>query len=283
MAGNAPFDALPGTLVVIPARGGSTRLPGKPLRLVAGRSLLHRAILAAQAGIGGTGVRLLVATDDARVAAHAREIGVETVMTDAAVASGSGRALAAARIVAPGARRIVNFQGDAPFLPPAALPALLAAADPVATPVVRLGWAELDSLREAKRTSPFSGTTCAMAADGRALWFSKQILPAIRDEASLRARDPLSPVRRHIGLYSYARDVLERFEATPPGALERLEGLEQLRLIEMGVAIRAIPVQPGPFDLGGIDTEADIVRAEALIAEHGDPQGDLAAVPCSGS
>lgn len=266
-------------LVVIPARGGSVRLPRKPLRPIAGMTLLHRAILAAQAGMAGTDARLLVATDDEDVAAHAAAIGAEAVMTDAAIASGSGRALAAARIAAPEATRIVNFQGDAPFLPPAALPALLAATDPVTTPVVRLGWAELDRLREAKLETPSSGTTCVMAADGRALWFSKQVLPAIRDEPGLRARAPLSPVFRHVGLYAYARDVLERFEATPPTALERLEGLEQLRLIEMGVAIRAIPVAPARFDLGGIDTEADIARAETLIAAHGDPQGGS----CAGS
>jgi len=257
----------------------------KPLRPIAGRSLLHRAILAARVGIvaAGSDARLLVATDDARVAAHAAELAAEVVMTDAAIASGSGRALAAARIAVPEARRIVNFQGDAPFLPPTALPALLASREAVATPVVQLGWTELDALRRAKVAAPFSGTTCALAADGRALWFSKQVLPAIRDEAALRSRGPLSPVYRHIGLYLYARDVLERFEATPPAVLERLEGLEQLRLIEMGVAIRAIPVAAGPFDLGGIDTEADIARAEALIAQHGDPQGDLQEGSCDGS
>ena len=244
----------------------------KPLRPIAGVSLLHRAIRAARAGMAGSGARLLVATDDPRVADHAAELGAEAVMTDPGIASGSGRALAAARIAAPDAGRIVNFQGDAPFLPPDALPALLATHDPVATPVVRLGWAELDALRRAKRTTPSSGTTCVVAADGRALWFSKQVLPAIRDEAGVRSRELLSPVHRHIGLYAYARDVLERFEATPTTALERLEGLEQLRLIEMGVAIRALPVAPGPFDLGGIDTQEDVARVEALIARHGDPQ-----------
>lgn len=251
----------------------------KPLRPIAGVSLLHRAILAARAGMAGKDARLVVATDDDRVASHAAALGAEAVMTDPGIASGSGRALAAARIAAPDAGRIVNFQGDAPFLPPRALPALLDADDPVATPVVRLGWAELDALRRAKRTTPSSGTTCVVAADGRALWFSKQVLPAIRDEAGLRSRGTPSPVRRHIGLYAYARDVLERFEATAPTALERLEGLEQLRLIEMGVAIRAVDVAPGPFDLGGIDTEEDIARAEALIARHGDPQG----TPCAAS
>jgi len=260
------------TLVVIPARAASRRLPDKPLLRVAGRSLLHRAILAARAGIGDAGARLVVATDDARVADHARAAGAKAVLTDPAIASGSGRALAAARAVAPDADRIVNFQGDAPFLPPAALPALLAADAPVATPAVRLTWDALDALRDHKRAAPFSGTTCVVAPDGRALWFSKQILPAIREEAALRAAGPLSPVLRHVGLYAYDRDALERFEAAPPTALERLEGLEQLRLLELGIPIHVVPVPPGPFDMGGIDTMRDVAVAEAMIARHGDPQ-----------
>jgi 3-deoxy-manno-octulosonate cytidylyltransferase (CMP-KDO synthetase) len=248
----------------------------KPLRPIAGRTLLHRSIAAARAGSEGREATLVVATDDDRIAAHAREAGVDAVMTDPAIASGSGRALAAARAVAPGAQHIVNFQGDSPFLPPSALRAVLDALGQgaaVATPVVRLDWPALDALRVHKRDTPFSGTTCVRAADGRALWFSKRIIPAIRDEDALRAAGPLSPVWRHIGLYGYSREALERFEATPPTALERLEGLEQLRLLELGIEIRAVAVEPARFDISGIDTEADIARAEALIAEHGDPQG----------
>jgi 3-deoxy-manno-octulosonate cytidylyltransferase (CMP-KDO synthetase) len=259
------------TLVVIPARGGSRRLPCKPLVPIADRTLLHRAILAARAGIAGTNARLVVATDDGRVAAHARDLGADAVMTDPAITSGSGRALAAARIAAPDAARVVNFQGDAPFLPPAALPALLAANAPAATPVVQLSWSALDALRAAKARAPFSGTTCAVAADGRALWFSKAVIPAIRDEAAARRRGPLSPVFRHVGLYAYAIDVLELFERTAPSTLEVCEGLEQLRLLELGVRVAAVAVAPGAFDMGGIDETADVARAEALIAAHGDP------------
>jgi len=260
------------TLVVIPARAGSTRLPMKPLTPVAGRTLLHRAIAAARAGIGERDARLVVATDDARVAEHAAAAGAEAVMTDPGVTTGSGRALAAARAAAPDATRVVNFQGDAPFLPPAALPALLDCDRPVATPVVRLGWAALDALRAHKRVAPFSGTTCVATADGRALWFSKQVLPAIRDEAAARALGDPSPVLRHIGLYAYDRAVLERFEAAPPSAPELLEGLEQLRLLELGIAVTVLPVPPGRFDMGGVDSPADVARAERLIAAHGDPQ-----------
>ncbi|MES3151419.1 3-deoxy-manno-octulosonate cytidylyltransferase [Sphingomonas faeni] len=265
-------------LLVIPARGGSTRLPMKPLRSIAGISLLHRTIgLARRAVALLDDASLVVATDDAAIAAHAGAIGCDAIMTDAAISSGSGRALAAALTIAQRPDIVVNLQGDAPFQSPLAVSAVIAAlargdAD-VATPVVRLDWPALDALRRHKQDTPFSGTTCVRAADGRGLWFSKQILPAMRDEAGLRA-EPVSPVWRHIGLYAYRLTALEAFEAAPQTELERLEGLEQLRLLELGLTIETVEVAPARFDISGIDTEADIVRAEALIAEHGDPLDD---------
>lgn len=249
----------------------------KPLRVIAGRSLLHRTIDLARRSVTGD-VRIVVATDDARIAEHAGLAGIEAVMTDATITSGSGRALAAARATgAPEDAIVINLQGDAPFQPVGALPAVIAAlrdgsAD-VATPVVRLDWPALDALRLHKQHAPFSGTTCVRDTAGRALWFSKAILPAIRDEASLRTATALSPVLRHVGLYGYRLPALERYEAAAPTELERLEGLEQLRLLDLHLTIDAVEVAPAGFDISGIDTEADIVRAEALIAQHGDPFG----------
>jgi len=266
-------------LVVIPARAGSTRLPRKPLRLIAGRTLLHRTIAMARAAIVGAGVAdLVVATDDQEIAAHADAVGCAAVMTDSDIATGSGRALAAARLQSRQPNHLVNLQGDSPFQPTGALAAVmaaLAAGAEVATPVIALDWASLDALREHKGRSPFSGTCCARAADGRALWFSKTIIPAIRDEAGLRERQSHSPVWRHVGLYGYDYHALARFEASPPTALEQLEGLEQLRLLELGIAVTTVPVDPPVFDSSGIDTEADIARVEALIARHGDPTPPL--------
>src|SRR3546814_8719602 len=91
-------------------------------------------------------------------------------------------------------------------------------------------------------------------------------------EDALRQSQPLSPVLRHVGLYGYTLDALTRFEATPPTALETLEGLEQLRLLELGIPITTVPVPPPVFDSSGIYTEADIARVEALIAAHSHPQ-----------
>lgn len=232
------------------------------------------AVARAAAALAGD-VDVVVATDDDRVADHAAAIGCDVAMTDAAIASGSGRAFAAAsqRAVAPGI--VVNLQGDAPFVAPATAARLIAAmrggAAAVATPVVRLDWAALDAMRAHKVHAPFSGTTCVRDEDGRALWFSKTILPVIRDEAQRRTREPLSPVFRHVGLYAYRLDALAAFESAAPSRYERLEGLEQLRLIELGIDIATIEVAPPAQAMSGIDTAADVALAEALIATHGDP------------
>lgn len=263
-------------LLVIPARWGSTRLPGKPLARIAGRSLLDRVVDVGRRAAALTGdLDLLVATDEERVAAHARALGCEVAMTDAAISSGSARVYAAAVARAPAI--VVNLQGDAPFVAPevvAALVRALRASDyGVATPVVQLGWDALDRLREHKRGAPFSGTTCARLPDGRALWFSKAIIPAIRGEAEIRARAPLSPVYRHLGVYGYRLEALARFEATAPTPYEELEGLEQLRFLETGVDILTVPVDAPRHDMGGIDTPDDVALAERLIAQLGDPYG----------
>jgi len=263
-------------LIVIPARFGSTRLPGKPLIPIAGQSLLSRVVAIAREGAARVGnAEVVVATDDARVADHARALGCAVEMTDAAISSGSGRAWAVARgrTVAPPI--VVNLQGDAPFAAPSMIATLFHAlrASPcaVATPVVRLDWAALDALRAHKRASPFSGTTCVRRADDRALWFSKNVIPAIRGEATLRVAGALSPVYRHIGLYAYRFEALRRFEETAPTPYEVLEGLEQLRFLESGEDILTVAVAPPRHAMSGIDTPEDVAMAEALIAEHGEP------------
>lgn len=230
---------------------------------------MARAAIADRASI-----TLVVATDDADIADHAQAVGCLAVMTDSGISTGSGRALSAALAMPEAPRFVVNLQGDSPFQPEGALGAVIAALEQgakVATPVIALDWPALDALRDHKTRSPFSGTTCARASDGEALWFSKAIIPAIRNEEKLRAIGTRSPVWRHVGLYGYALDALRRFEACPPTALEALEGLEQLRLLELGIPIMTVAVDPPRFDSSGIDTEADIVRVERLIAEHGDP------------
>lgn len=265
-------------LIVVPARFASSRLPGKPLVKIAGRTLLERTVdVARTAAAADPGIDVVVATDDERIMAHANAIGIRAVMTDAAIASGTGRALAAARLTQPSPQIVVNLQGDAPFTPPSAVAALITALGTsddrcdIATPVIALDWAALDALRAAKTVTPFSGTTCVVDLGGRALWFSKTILPAMRDEAELRAGGHRCPVLRHVGVYAYRFDALARFEALGVSRYEALEGLEQLRLLEAGLVVRAVEIVPPTVSMSGIDSPADVARAEALIAAHGDP------------
>lgn len=267
------------TLIVIPARYGSTRFPGKPLKLIAGRSMIERTALSAQSACAAmNNATYVVATDDKRIETHCRDKNIPVIMTPSDLPTGSDRALFAAEHF--GAREnvtfdyILNLQGDAPFTPREHLLAVyegLKTGCDVATPFIHLSWAALDTLRAHKTDTPFSGTSVIVAPDGRALWFSKNILPAIRREADLRARTPLSPVKRHVGLYGYRHAALKRFTQIPVSHYEALEGLEQLRLLENGFNVRAVEVLPPQVSMPGIDTEQDLNLAERLIAEHGDP------------
>lgn len=266
----------PPDLIVVPARFGSTRLPGKPLLEIAGRTLLERvtAVARAAATLAGN-CDVVVATDDARIADHARALGVDVALTGAELDSGSARACAAARLRSAAPALVINLQGDAPFVPPAVVAGLIATlrdgeAD-VATPVYRLDWDRLDRLRAHKTTTPFSGTTCIRSPDGRALWFSKNIVPALREETALRRAGPLSPVWQHLGLYGYRMAALEWFAATAPSAYEQLEGLEQLRFLENRRTIATVAIDAPQHALSGIDTPTDLALAEAAIARLGDP------------
>ncbi len=262
-------------LIVIPARFGSSRFPGKPLQQIAGRSLLERVIRVARTAAEQAGsCKVVVATDDDRISDHASDIGADVAMTSPELDSGTNRAFAAACQLPAQPARIVNLQGDAPFIPASIVVELLQAlrnsTAEVVTPLFRLDWERLDRLREHKRSSPFSGTTCMRSAEGKALWFSKSIIPAIRDEASLRTGQ-MSPVWQHLGLYGYSYTALQWFAAAPAGTYEVLEGLEQLRFLENGWQIDTIEVEVPAHILSGIDTPEDLAKAEQAIRRYGDP------------
>lgn len=265
-----------GSLIVIPARWGSTRFPGKPLAMLRGKTVLQRVVAAARYAVRDRAdVEIVVGTDDPRIERHAREMDCAVVMTDVAITNGTMRALAVAQRWPAPIAAIVNLQGDTPFVSPIMLGHILDAVHggaPVATVAVPLSWKDLDDLRNQKCSTPFSGTTCVLDATGRALWFSKQILPAIRDEAALRRTEAMSPVLRHIGFYGYTLDALRRFAERPQTWLETLEGLEQLRFLELGIPISVTVVDPPTLACSGIDTPQDLDRAERLLAEHGEPE-----------
>jgi 3-deoxy-manno-octulosonate cytidylyltransferase (CMP-KDO synthetase) len=263
-------------VIIIPARYGSTRFPGKPLAMIGGVAMIERVIRVAERAAQLAGdTSVLVATDDERIFDFVIALGVEAVMTSLSADNGSARALMAVqgRQTLPGV--VVNLQGDAPFTASTTIADILNAARTadaaVVTPVVRLDWAALDALRETKRHSPFTGTTCVRSRDGHALWFSKAILPAIRDEANLRESQSVSPVWMHIGAYAYRLEALHHFAALPGGDYEQLEGLEQLRLLEAGCSILTLETAPSIWPMTGIDTQEDADHATALIEKFGDP------------
>lgn len=265
------------TAIVIPARYASTRLPGKPLVYIKGQTMLQRVVrlsLAAIEGLKNTSV--IVATDDDRIVQHCHEIGIASVMTSPDAPSGTDRVAQAIRQIPDKPDFILNMQGDAPLTPPDFLRAMIDAfaESPcdVVTPVTQLTWKQLDELRQNKQITPFSGTTAVFDEQtGNAFWFSKSIIPAVRQEEKLRQNSDKSPIFRHIGLYGYSLNMLEKYVTLPESKFEKLEGLEQLRLLENGYTIRCVAVDyKNRVSMSGIDSPQDVIRAEALIAKYGD-------------
>jgi len=246
-------------VVAIPARYGSTRLPGKPLLPLAGEPMiLHVARRALAAGAED----VVVATDDERIIA-ALEGRVRTVMTSPNHASGSDRlAEAADRLGWAADTIVVNLQADEPLAPPSGIRAVAQALveDDVpmatlATPLVRI-----EELFDPNCVKLVRGV------GGRALYFSRAPLPWPRD-AFARGRDALPPhvpFLRHIGIYAYRALFLQRFAALPATPLERSESLEQLRALEHGHPI-AVRIAPEPF-AAGVDTPEDLARVERVLA-----------------
>ncbi|WP_426955925.1 3-deoxy-manno-octulosonate cytidylyltransferase [Muricoccus radiodurans] len=257
-------------LVVIPARWGSTRFPGKPLAPVRGVPMLQRVwalARAAAASRGGEG-RVVIATDDDRIAAFAAGLGAEAVMTDPAICNGTERAAAVLARLGTRPDLVVNLQGDAVLTPPWVVAALLEAGrDPavrMVTPAARMSAEALARLTAAKAAGEVGGTTVVTARNGDALYFSKSIIPFRRSGAED------VPVLRHIGLYGYRPETLEALVALPMGPLERAESLEQLRALEHGIPIRVVEVDYRGRTHWGVDSEDDLRRCEALIEAEGE-------------
>ncbi len=256
-------------VLVIPARMGSTRFPGKPLTQVAGHTLIRRvhALASAVEAID----RVLVATDDPRIADHVASFGGEAVMTGESCRNGTERVLEAVAELDPKPEVVINLQGDAVLTPPWILEDLVAAfADPaidVATPAVRLSKTAFAELRAAKAKGDVGGTFVVMDCSQHALYFSKSPIPHSR---SMDALDETPPFFQHIGTYAYRLEALKRWVAFPPTPLEQLEQLEQLRALEHGMRIRMVVVDYRGRDAGSIDTPTDVIRVERLIATQGE-------------
>lgn len=262
----------PDFIVAIPARHDASRLPGKPLRLLAGEPLvLHVARRALAAGAR----EVWVAADDERIVQALMDVGVRVAMTATTHASGTDRLAECAAIAGWSDDAIVvNLQGDEPFAPAAGIRS-------VAQTLVGSG-AEMSTLaalitdpdtlfdpNAVKLVLKEGGTSArdGLGFDGwrDALYFSRAPIPWHRD-AFAQGRRVLMPGEclRHIGIYGYRAGFLRRFAQLPPGRLEQVESLEQLRALEAGHRI-AVALTPEPFP-PGVDTVEDLARAEARIA-----------------
>lgn len=239
--------------VVIPARYGATRLPGKPLAEIGGRPMIQWVH---EAAVAGGAADVIVATDDERIAAACARFGARTEMTAAAHASGTDRiAEVARRLEWPDERVVVNVQGDEPLLPPALVSQVAgllgtdseAGMATLATPIAH--GAEWDDPNVVK-----------VVADqrSRAMYFSRARIPWPRDGIKSTGH-----AMRHIGLYAYRVWALKEFTAAEPCELELQERLEQLRALWLGIAISVASACEAPP--GGVDTEDDLIAVRRRL------------------
>jgi len=242
---------------IVPARYASTRFPGKPLALIAGKPLVQHVVERCQKAKALNEV--IVATEDARIADFAKKF-CRVEMTRANHPSGTDRIAEAAARCACDA--VVNIQGDEPLIEPAVIDAvagalaqneMTTAATPLKNP------AEYDNPNAVK---------VVVNAAGRALYFSRRTIPYLREAASGSVSEQLAafPFLKHLGIYGYRRETLLRLVKFPMSPLENAEKLEQLRALDNGIQIAVVKVA---FDSVGVDTPEDVTRVEEILRNHG--------------
>ncbi|MDX8353027.1 3-deoxy-manno-octulosonate cytidylyltransferase [Cognatiyoonia sp. IB215182] len=261
-------------LIVIPARYASTRYPGKPLVALQGatgqrKSLVQRSWEAAMQVQGAD--RVVVATDDDRIADAATAFGAEVVMTATTCQNGTERCAEAVANLAAEAEIVVNLQGDAPLTPAWFVEDLVsglraAPQSGVATPVLRTDGATLNALRADRQAGRVGGTTAVFGADHNALYFSKEVIPFT---GGSYADGEDTPVFHHVGVYAYRPDALAAYAGWPMGALERLEGLEQLRFLERGIPVLCVEVEARGRQFWELNNPEDVPRIEAMMVQIG--------------
>ena len=241
--------------VVIPARYGSTRLPGKPLVDIVGKPMIVRV---AEQALRSRASRVVVATDDSRVVDAIRGSGAEAVLTRSDHRSGSDRVMEVAAAWSDD-EIVVNVQGDEPLIPPVVI-------DQVAALIG--DQCEVATLSEpiTEPADVFDANIVKVVVDrrGRALYFSRAPIPWQRNAFGDGTPPRIGGEwRRHIGIYAYRVGALRAFVSYPPSRLEEIEALEQLRLLDHGHAI-AVGTADAPVP-GGVDTPADADRVRAVL------------------
>lgn len=240
-------------LAVIPARYASTRLPGKPLISIAGKPMIERVWERARRA--SLVSRVIVATDDERIAKTVKSFGGEVVLTRADHRSGTER-VAEVAAAHPDVEIVVNIQGDMPLIEPAAIDAAIEAVR--SDEDVRLGTLAVPITNPAEIMDPNVVKT-VLDFDGNALYFSRAPIPWVRDrQGPVHAKH-----LKHLGLYVFRREALLEFATFPQGDLERIEQLEQLRWLENGYRIRVAETEYKSVE---VDTPEDVKRVEQALA-----------------
>jgi 3-deoxy-manno-octulosonate cytidylyltransferase (CMP-KDO synthetase) len=244
-------------LGIVPARFASTRFPGKPLALIAGKPLLQRVVEQCQKAKSLSAV--IVATEDERICSAAEKF-CRVEMTRADHPSGSDRIAEVAERIPCDA--VVNIQGDEPLIDPAVIDAV---ADALAQNEMSTAATSIKTVSELDNPNVVK---VVVTAAGRALYFSRRTIPYLREAASRPAPEQLAafPFLKHLGIYGYRRETLLRLVKFPVSPLEHAEKLEQLRALENGLGIAVVRVD---YDSIGVDQPEDVQRVEKILAAHG--------------
>lgn len=256
------------SVIVIPARFNSTRLPGKPLVLINGKSLIYRTWLIAKSVKNIDEV--YITTDDHRIEEHALEFGAKVIMTLDNCENGTERIYKAIVNSNLSPEIIINLQGDAVLTPPWVIQSLLDEMMEdntigLTTLATKMSREQCDLLIKSKNSGDVGGTTVVFDKNKNALYFSKAIIPFVRNKNS---NDTFT--YRHIGLYGYRYPTLEKYISLSPTTLEKSEGLEQLRALENGIPIRIVTVDYKGRTHWAVDSPEDVKTAEKLISIEGE-------------
>lgn len=261
--------------IIIPARFASTRFPAKPLAPLRGatgvsKTLVRRSWECASSVEGSAGV--WVATDDERIAEEVRSFGGQVVMTSADCENGTARCADAISRLGDVADIIVNLQGDAPLSPASVVSRLVdrlasgGSGAVMATPAVRCSRSVYEHLIRDQAAGKVGGTTVVFDRNHRALYFSKSVIPYL---PSASATGEFPPVHLHLGIYAYRPDALREYAAATPSEIEQLEGLEQLRFLDLGLPVAVEPLEPLEWDSIELNNPSDTEVIEAVLRQRG--------------
>ena len=258
-------------VIIIPARYGSTRYPGKPLvplRTREGKKSLVQLSWEAANKVSGIS-EIYVATDDKRIEEHAVAFGAKVIRTSSKCKNGTERCAEAVSNARLEAEIIVNFQGDAPLTPSWFVEEIIAGlkadkSTDMATPVLRLDRKSYNLFFEDRKSDRVGGTTVVFDKDMYALYFSKELIPFF-EISKIEQNKPI-PCYHHVGVYAYRKNILREYLSWPESNLEKLEGLEQLRFLSENKKVKCVEVSSRGNVFWELNNPEDVQRIEKVIS-----------------